>query len=192
MPAKLITACLLLAVLQTNAQQKDSLQAKKKFTFHAIVQAGLLKGESNTASQLQSINGVQYKTWFGGIGIGIDQYHIRTVPVFASIRKDLLNKASTPFVYADIGAQIMWPRNKEEWQYGNQEFKAGVYYDAGAGYKLGIVKKHALLVSAGYSLKKFSYSNSYIYPCFNAPCPEYKNSTEYILRRLSFRLGFMF
>jgi hypothetical protein len=192
MSLKFVTAVLLLTALQTNAQQKDSLPAKKKFIFHSIIQTGLLEGESTTALQFQSINGIQYKTWFGGIGIGIDHYHIRTVPVFASIRKDILNSASTPFLYADLGAQIVWPRNKETLQYGNQDFKAGVYYNAGAGYKLGIVKKHALLVSAGYSLKKLSYGTSYTYPCLVAPCPEYKNSTEYILRRLSFQVGFIF
>lgn len=192
MQVKFIMAFLLLTVLQSSAQQKDSLHAKKKFTYGATVQAGLLKGESNTALQLQSIHGVQYKTWFGGIGIGIDHYHIRTVPVFASVSKDLLNKSNTAFVYADLGAQMVWLRNKEEWQYGNLDFKAGVYYNAGAGYKLDLAKKHALLVSAGYSLKKISYSSSYTYPCYNAPCPEYKNVTEYVLRRISLRLGFMF
>lgn len=192
MPIKFIIAALLLTALQTNAQQKDSLPAKKKFIFHSMLQAGVQEGESATAVQFQNINGLQYKTWFGGIGIGIDHYRIRTLPVFVSIRKDVLNKTSTPFVYADLGTQIMWPRNKDEWQYGNQDFKAGVYYNVGAGYKLGIVKKHALLVSAGYSLKQFSYGSSYEYPCLVAPCPEYKNSTDYILRRLSFQLGFLF
>lgn len=192
MPAKYIVACLLLVSLQTSAQQKDSTQAKKKFAYHSILLGGVLEGASNSSLQLQSINGVQYKTWFGGIGIGIDHYHIRTLPLFASIRKDILNKASSPFIYADLGTQIIWPRNKETWQYSNQDFNAGVYYNAGAGYKLSVIKKHAMLLSAGYSLKKFSYGSSYPYPCLAEPCPEYKNTTEYILRRLSFQLGFMF
>jgi hypothetical protein len=192
MKTKYITACLLLLTLQTNAQQKNSLPANKKFIFHSIAQAGLLEGESTSASQFSSINGIQYKTWFGGIGIGLDHYNIRTVPVFASIRKDVFNKNSTPFVYADLGTQFVWPGNNDKWQYGDQDFKAGLYYNAGAGYKLAIAKKHALMFSAGYSEKKFSYSSSYTLTCLVAPCPEYKNSTEYILRRLSFQLGFMF
>jgi hypothetical protein len=103
-----------------------------------------------------------------------------------------LNKNSTPFVYADLGTHFVWPGKNDEWHYLGEHFKSGLYYNAGAGYKLAIAKKHALIFSTGYSEKKFSYSSSYTLNCLVAPCPEYKNSTEYILRRLSFQLGFVF
>jgi len=189
---RIIILWLLLFAVQTNAQQKAGQPVKKKFTFHSVTEAGLLEGEGSSAFQLKSVNGIQYKTWFGGIGVALDHYNIRTVPVFADIRKDILMKPSTPFAYAAIGTQCVWLRDKDKYQYGWQEYKSGLYYNAGAGYKLSVAKKHALLVSAGYSVKKFSYHYSYASPCLVAPCPEYKNTTEYILRRLSFTLGFMF
>jgi hypothetical protein len=189
---RIIILGLLLFAVQTKAQQKMDQPAKKKFTFHSVTEAGLLEGEGSSAFQLKSVNGLQYKTWFGGIGVALDHYNIRTVPLFADIRKDILMKPSTPFAYAAVGTQIIWLRDKDKFEYGQQDFTSGLYYNAGAGYKLGIAKKHALLLSAGYSVKKISYHYSYASPCLVAQCPEYKNTTEYILRRLSFTLGFMF
>ena len=174
----LITCCVFFSTL-ANAQQKD-IATKSKFSFHPIIQMGLLEGEGSSAFQLLAINGVAYKTWFGGIGIGLDHYNIRTVPLFASVRKDILNKPSTPFVYGDVGTQFVWLREKDKYQYGNQDFRAGIYYNVGAGYKLSVAKRNALFFNGGYSLKKFSYQRNYAYECLVAPCPEYYNSTEYI------------
>lgn len=178
--------------LYTNAQQKEAQVKKSTVTFHSTLQGGILKGETSNAFQLLHINGMQYKTWFGGIGVGIDQYFMRTVPIFAEVRKDIFNKRTTPFVYAGIGPQITWLKEQEKIQYGNGDYGSGIYYRIGAGYKLGISNKHALIIEAGYSLKKVNYTYSYVNPCLVAPCPEFKNNLDYTLRRLSFQLGFIF
>ena len=40
--------------------------------FHSINNVGLLEGQTGSAFQLQSINGMQYQSWFAGIGLGLD------------------------------------------------------------------------------------------------------------------------
>ena len=189
---KYIILCCLLFGLHTNAQQKETHVKKSTVTYHSTLQGGILKGETTSAFQLLHINGVQYKTWFGGIGVGIDNYFMRTVPIFAEVRKDILNKRSTPFVYAGIGPQVMWLKEQEKMQFVSADYNSGIYYRIGAGYKLSISQKHALMIEAGYSLKKVNYTYNYVNPCLIGPCTEYKNNMDYTLRRLSFQLGFIF
>src|SRR5215217_9329028 len=92
-------------------------QKKEGLNFSSINQFGILKGASDQTFEVQSVNGIQYKSWFIGAGIGIDNYALKTVPVFIDFRKTVCNKKQTPFIYADLGASFPW--NKEDkgaWQ----------------------------------------------------------------------------
>jgi hypothetical protein len=164
----------------------------KNFTYDGSVAAGLLEGESGSAFQLQTINGVAYKTWSAGVGAGLDYYHSRSIPLFLAVRKSFGTSVKAPFLYAHGGYNFPWLRNVEkEWGYANAI--GGLYADAGIGYQVPVLKKSALYFSAGYSQKNYSVEYAYpvyidIYPA--PPSATYK--TDNRLRRLSIRMGLRF
>src|SRR5215217_526732 len=89
-------------------------QGSGKIKFGSINSVGWLKGDSRNMVQAQSINGIRYKSFFCGIGVGLDNYYYKTIPVFADIRKNILSRKSTPFVYADLGISFPKDRIKTE------------------------------------------------------------------------------
>jgi hypothetical protein len=80
-------------------------QKNAAWQFHSINQLGLLEGQIGSAFQIQTINGAQYKSWFGGIGIGLDYYRFRSIPLFLDFRKDFGKKISS-FLFMQMGASI--------------------------------------------------------------------------------------
>lgn len=180
----LIIVCLTL-VLLAQAQ-------KKRIQFQSMVQVGLLEGEVGSALQLQTINGIKYKTLSAGIGAGLDYYHTRSIPLFLDIRKAFGSNKKAPFIYVSGGYNFPWLRKAEKlWLVANT--KEGMYYDAGVGYQLPVLKGSALFFSAGYSVKKFSTTNFdgvviAIYP--SPPLTYYEN--RYSLPRISVKTGLRF
>ena len=162
-----------------------------KCSFQSLNQVGLLEGETGSAFQLQSINGVQYKTWFAGVGTGIDYYRFRSVPLFLDIRKDLLKKNFTPFVYSDIGVHFPWKR-EGELHYGDAKFATGLYYDMGLGLNFATSKNQGFSLRAGYSYKRIKETSTWSMQCFTYPCYEFRQTRSYGLNRLSMKLGWVF
>ena len=175
---------LLLIVIQVPAQ-------KSKFGLQTLVQGGLLEGETGSAFQLQAINGVRHKTWAAGVGAGLDYYHARSVPLFLNLRKTF-GSGKAPFLYVSGGYNFPWLRVQDkEWNY--QSAKTGLYYDAGIGYQLPVLKNSALLFSAGYSVKEYStkaYSDVVI-AIYPSP-PSDARTFDYTLRRISIKAGLRF
>ncbi len=56
--------CLVLQPIIGEAQKTGN--EKQHIRFHSINQVGILAGSSDAAMQLQTVNGVQYKTCFAG------------------------------------------------------------------------------------------------------------------------------
>jgi hypothetical protein len=109
------------------------------------------------------------------------------------LRKDILKKSRTPFLYADGGIHFAWVQDQYKTGWGRNEFSNGLYYALGGGYRLGLKKSDAFIFSIGYTYKKMEekrYSTIY---CINAPCEEQLNETlKYGFKRLSFQVGFNF
>jgi hypothetical protein len=177
-------------------------QKEHSFRFHSINQVGLLTGETGSAWQLQTVNGFQYKSWFGGIGAGLDYYRFRGIPLFADIRKTFGHAKSKPFIYADGGIHFRWLTDKEKINYGSPgKYSNGLYLDGGLGYQIYINRKNALLLNLGYSYKdiKGRFSPYLYYPTaflvgdqqFIPPTP-LSNSYNYRLNRISIKLGWEF
>jgi hypothetical protein len=169
-------------------------QGKAKFS--SQIAAGLLVGETNTEFQLQTINGLKWKKWFGGIGAGIDWYNVRTVPVFASVNRDIYKKGKNIFLLTgDIGVNFPWAQSYMsylDFSYGS-DYKPGLYWASGVGYKFGVGKgDNALMMNFGYSYKQSKQEISNLYPCFNPPCTPSVETYDYRLKRLSIRLGWIF
>jgi hypothetical protein len=164
-------------------------QSNNKVSFQSINQAGLLEGSIGSAFQLQTINGFRYKTYALGIGIGLDYYFERAVPVFLDLRKDLFSKPGTPFIYGEGGIPYIWSKNANdgtEPEYSNQRL-----YEGGIGYHFPMGKQVQFILSAGYSYRsytKYSYSPYWIY---GYPT-ENKQRYDYQLRRVSLKMGISF
>ncbi len=176
-------------------QQKEKVTAKSNCgcRFSSINQAGILEGESGTAFQLQSINGIQLGTWFTGIGAGLDYYRYRGIPLFLDLRKNILNRNRTPFLFADGGIHFAWVQDKYKTGWNRNEFSNGLYYVVGLGYRLGLRKNDAFVFSLGYSFKRMEEKRYSTVFCINPPCDEQLYETlNYGLRRVSLQLGFSF
>jgi hypothetical protein len=164
--------------------------------FQSIFNVGVLDGQTGTALQLETINGAQYKSWFAGIGLGMDYYRFRTVPLFLDIRKEFGRNASRVFIYADGGVSFSWVTDQQKPGYADEHFSNGFYSDLGLGYKAMIGKKNALQISLGYSYKNLTESySSYDYGYGYVPGPPRpapKDEVKYKMNRLSIKMGWMF
>lgn len=161
-------------------------------SFSSINQAGVLNGSKGAYLQLQTINGIRYKTWFAGIGAGIDYYTHRGFPVFLDVRKDVFNKRSTPFLYADAGIHLVNNAKEKLSEWYQNTYSNGFYGDAGIGYKLGFRSAGGLLVSAGYSYKNINRRYEYINTCGTPNCYEDYFTYKNYYHRLSLKLGWQF
>lgn len=180
-----------ISVAQT-PKKSGSSETKCACGFRSILQGGLIEGNTGPSWHVQSVNGVYYKSWFAGVGVGIDYYMMRTVPLFIDVRKDLLKKARTPFLYADAGIQFDWLRTKEKIEWVDSDYRRGRYYDIGGGYKITLKNSNAISVSAGYSLKSLREERVAVLNCFQPPCDPARDYYNYNLKRLSFKIGWQF
>ena len=184
----IIAGFLLVISISTRAQQeKVGKNTKCGCAFNSINQVGLVMGEKEEAFQLQTVNGLRYKTWMVGIGTGIDGYRYRSIPLFFQLRKEFNLRTNAIFIYNDIGLNYPWLKSDQKaWNAG--DYKEGVYYDGGLGYKLRL-RNQALVFSSGFSLKEFSENRSTFDCPFVGFCKENKDLYKYSLKRLSFKIG---
>ena len=181
---------LVLLVMTTGfcfAQQKN---ATGPWRFQSINSVGLLEGQTGSAFQLQTINGASYRSWFAGIGLGLDDYRFRTIPMFVDVRKEFGRSSKKFFLYADGGISFSWVTDNEKMAYSNEHFSNGFYDDFGLGYKMVLGRNNALQCSLGYSYKNITdtYSSEYI---STPPIPP-PDKINYSLNRLSIKLGWSF
>jgi len=170
-----------------------SQQAPKmaSWRFHSINQLGLLEGEVGSAFQIQTINGVQHGTWFGGIGVGLDYYRFRGIPLFLDLRKAFPFSGMRFFVYADGGIHFPWPTDNEKSSFGNG-FLSGFYTDIGLGYEFIPRAKNSWILSLGYSYKKVAEEHVDVICLAGGPCNTNRYRLDYDLNRLSIKIGFAF
>src|SRR5437868_5448404 len=155
-----ISMCLLVATI-LNAQPVEKPKENKcSCSFTSINQVGFLAGEGDDSYQFQTVNGLQYKTWTAGAGIGIDGYRYRSIPVLLQLRKEFPVSGNAFFIYNDIGLNYPWVKDSQKsTYYGASNYSHGVYYDGGVGYRWRI-KKQSLLFSSGFTLKKMKEDRS--------------------------------
>jgi hypothetical protein len=185
---------LTIACTGITAQEKDKTMPKK-FVFASQFFAGLLEGEAGSSFQIQTINGVSYKTWFAGAGTGLDYYSLRSVPVFLSLNKHLKTGHHSYFVQADGGANFAWvDRELSRWSNViSQKFSPGLYWNGSLGFATAFGnKKNSLMVSLGYSYKHLRDTKKLAGNCQNPPCAELTEIYNYHFRRVSLKLGWQF
>jgi hypothetical protein len=192
---KKFSIILLMLTVLTGISSAQSRNSASPWAFHSINNIGLLEGQTGSSFQLQTINGTGYKSWFCGIGVGLDFYRYRTIPLFFDLRKEFGKSTNKLFLFTDAGINFTWITDNEKTNYVlNDKFSNGFYFEGGVGYKIRVVNNNSLLLSLGYSYKKLY--ETYAYPVYvmytqNAD----NNSTEkinYSLNRLSIKIGWEF
>jgi len=162
-------------------------------SFHTIVSAGVVAGESTAKPLFQLSSGFNYDRWFTGIGVGVDHYNLKSVPVFADGRF-YFGKTASGFVYANGGYNFPYgnQRNEEDFFKTSDRFSGGIYMDAGLGYRVRLNSWQRLLFSAGYSRKNIVHQVGYTYPCLVEPCQEEVYKYHYSLGRITAKLSWGF
>jgi len=139
------------------------------YKFHSINTISLINGDNATSAGLQSINGFQKGSLFAGVGVGLDYYLYRTVPLFADFRYEFGKTRNKFFAYADGGVNFDWVEGDYydgpifiwEGSANTTEFHNGAYTDLGLGYMVGTKKGGGLVLSLGHSYKSLKKTISY-------------------------------
>lgn len=168
----------------------------KKLTLEGSMYAGLLEGQQGSAFQTGFTAGLRLKTWSAALGSGLDYYSVRSIPVYLQVQKNIFSKKQTPFVFVSGGHHFTWQPNEQNtdgWGWGGEtKTRGGLYYSAGLGYQLPVLKNEALFFTAGYSFKQYNQASSYTICPFVGPCYETAERFSYRLRRLSITTGLRF
>jgi hypothetical protein len=188
----MVFSILILSAGICSAQQKTQACP---WQFHSVNNIGLLEGQTGSSFQLQTINGAQFKSWFAGVGLGLDFYRYRTIPLFLDLRKEFGKSSNKLFLFTDLGTNFSWVTDNEKTSYElNDNFGGGFYFEGGLGYKISVSKNNSLLLSLGYSYKKLY--ETYDYPVYlmytQNSMNNWSEKINYSLNRLSIKIGWEF
>ena len=167
------------------------------YKFHSINNISLLNGDNEVSAGLQSINGFQRGNLFAGVGVGLDYYIYRSVPLFADIRYEFGKSKNKFFAYADGGVNFDWVK---EYYYSGPiyiwdgfnnsgEFHSGIYTEAGLGYFVRNKKGGGLVLSLGHSHK--SLKETVTYQDWRTP-QMFTDIYRYHLNRIVVKVGWKF
>ncbi len=173
-------------LVATVAPAQQIKNSKPKF--QSLVHLGFVEGNAGNAFQLQAINGFDFNCFSAGIGMGLDYYGTRSVPLFVDLRKNILRKPQTPFLFLDAGVHFPWYNQSEA---AITKGKPGLFYEAGVGYNIPL-QSHAFTFSAGYSYKAFNEEIETPVWCLMGDCANDVQKLSYQLRRISIKVGFRF
>src|SRR6478735_4853047 len=123
----------------------------------------------HSINNISLINGFQKGNLFAGVGLGLDYYLYRTVPLFADFRYEFGKAKNKFFAYADGGVNFDWVEQNYydgpifiwEGSSNSSEFHDGAYTDLGLGYMVGTKKGRGLLLSISHSYKSLKKTISY-------------------------------
>ena len=171
----------------------SSVAQKKVAKFQSINLAGIVGGENHVNSAFQTINGIKFSDWFAGIGIGVDNYRYKTLPLFIDGRW-YFGDEKKGFIYGDLGYNFPMKNKpgKEIYYYNTYHFTGGVYTDFGIGYHVSINKYSSLAFSLGHSFKKLQNKVGVTMQCLVGPCPVDYSKYDYEFGRMILKAGLVF
>jgi hypothetical protein len=175
------------------------LHAQKSWKPWGVSEAGLLFGSYELSGDLRLQGGMKKGGWLLGAGAGTDGYRLRSIPVYAQVRKMMGNKNMKPFVMGSFGVNFDKVKN-QDWDLitfdirGNimplptYQYTPGTYAELGAGLAFRTHKKFGWNLSFGYTRKTLQeevsqniYTGSDWLPVVN------KN--KYMMNRYALRIG---
>lgn len=167
----------------------DSLnRAVKKPRFYHQLRFGMLNGQDGNFLRNFSSLSTDY-TFFRksrgslhvGVGVALDYYtSFMAVPFYFELRKDLGNRPSHPFVYGRLGYSLAKERGDLQGNFGNVQGDKTWAFGAGYQWPLG---KSSILFSMGVKEQELSTVWS---------SGDFHSSTDWFLKRLDFKVGFIF
>ena len=183
---------LLLFLMIKNETPAQEMKKEKKF-FSSQISTGIVEGAQGTSFHIETINGLRYKTWFGGIGAGLDYYYFRSIPVYLSATKYLSARNHSFFIQGDAGVNFAWDEEGGDvWNEVSKEFKPGLCWNGMFGFATGLDRKNSFSFGLGYSYKSLKEIKEMAVMCFNPPCANTFETYQYNLKRLTLRLGWQF
>lgn len=131
------------------------LGQKNKIRFHSINSFAMVSGETGMSTAFQTVNGIRFLNWFSGIGVGIDNYKYKTLPLFFDAR-NYFGSEKKVFVYGDIGYNFPMKNKpgKEMLYYDTYHFQGGIYSEFGIGFENKFIKSSSLSFSVAFSNKQ--------------------------------------
>lgn len=186
---------LYMAMLVLLTASASRAQTKQPLRFESYNALGVVTSSQSTHGLVQTVNGVSLGRVYAGLGLGIDFYRVRSVPLFIDLKYRWGKGRNQWFVYGDGGYNFPWDDESDVSTGGGVDphFDGGFYGDLGLGYQRLIGKRSALFFTAGYSEKYLS--ESYIfYPVCPGPgnCPPRTEFSDYRFRRYGFKVGWKF
>ena len=174
---------LIFALIYTTAS------AQEKIKFSSINMGGLAVGENGNSILIQTLNGITYKKSFAGIGVGIDYYKNKTIPLFVDIRTSI--GKTNLFVFVDPGYNFPFRNKPDEkvYYYNTYDFSGGFYGEFGVGYKMRLTGKSNLLFTSGYGYKQVNNKIGVTTQCLVGPCPVDYSTYKYDYQRILFKAG---
>lgn len=188
---KFFLAIVLLITVSIDASSQATTKTRRDIS--SQISAGITEGEQGTSFHVEVLNGIWYKTWFTGIGTGLDYYYFRSIPVYLSAVKYLSPRNHSFYFQGDGGINFAWEdQSSFVWNEVSSKFKPGFYWNGSVGFATGLDKKNSFLFGLGYSHKSLKEVKEIAIPCFNPPCENTFETYRYNLNRLTLRLGWQF
>jgi len=184
---KKITLCLCAGLLMLNGI------AQKKYTFRSQNFIGIIRGQEENALLVQTINGIQRKSVFAGLGVGLDNYRIQSVPVFLNVSTFLFGDQNF-FVTGSGGINFSTQKDRLGILLSSGvQYPARAYWEGGIGFRVPTGDRGgAILFNAGYSYKSIREKRKTSSPCPTGNCPEGHEMYDFRMSRFLFKVGYMF
>ncbi|MGC4104498.1 hypothetical protein [Ferruginibacter sp.] len=179
----ILITVLLLCSTALLAQKKHAVQ------FDSYNSGGVAIGKLAKLFAAQTENGIAFKNWFAGLGFGIDNYYVKTLPLYGAVKKIFPVKRTAVFLYADIGGNFIAGSKSEKASYYSTLFrKGGFYADAGAGYMVSTGKSTHIFLSIGNAVKHIEETEKTYF--IDGPGGVYDTKRKF--SRIVVKLGFQF
>lgn len=176
-----------LLLLMFLCQSESIAQQQHSPVFNSYNSIGFVAGKSPVAFTAQTVNGLSFNKWFVGAGFGIDDYFIKTLPLFIDVKRAFDFKKSHLFLYADVGSHFVTKDKRTTTSFSTLTNTGNLYLDAGLGITIKTAFKNAVFFSVGNTLKNITKTETSLdtgYP--------YKSKTDYKLSRIVFKAGYRF
>ncbi len=165
-----------------NKSQIDSMKQEKSksgnsasgFTtktkgYFNVTNVGLLAGSNGAGALFETVNGYRFNHFLEvGGGTGIEYTNVVLLPVYLSVRSDLLKGKATPFVHADCGYNFyVGSRNNYNYYYEDLSlqkylYRGGLNASGGVGIKINTRSDFAFMISWAYKFEHWSYDYDYL------------------------------
>ncbi len=170
--------------------EKDMEKKPSRITYYNNTLIGMLIGRTNSQSSYRSmitaemVNGIKINTYiWPGIGVAFDQFpEVSTLPIFLSLRGDLVQHSFTPFYFIDVGTGPSW--NAQDTFSTEQETDAGLMLHLGSGIKIYSGPKINVLLAIGFKSQRIKFTR----PLWN----DQEEIVNRNYRNFSFRIGIGF